>query len=132
MNIKKAYHYLFYKLYRFGESVTEQPWWSDWKASATLDLIIILTLLSIRNYYAVFINPNIGIPHKISILIVVLIICFFNYILFHSKQQWKKIVKDFDEKPPINSLLGTFYVLIFFILVFGNLILSFYLLSNLR
>ena len=55
--MKKAYYYLFYKLYRFSEA-SPSRWLSDWKASLAIDVLILFVFSSMLNYYKIFLKKT--------------------------------------------------------------------------
>ncbi len=122
----KKYYYLFYKIYEFSEMAPSR-WLSDWKASFTIDVLILLIFTSIINYIKVYVYPNSTLGEDNLLLIVGIIICLINYFIFHHKDKWKDYVKEFDKLSIKKNRLGSFYVLCFILLVFINFILSFYL-----
>lgn len=97
--IKIIYQYIFYKLYKFHKKAPVE-WWSDWKASLTLDVLLFFVILSLYVYYQIFINPYAKlVSSNISCIIIVIIISIFNYFIFESNDQWKLIEKRFDKLP---------------------------------
>ena len=130
--IKKAYHYLFYKLYKFSEAAPSR-WLSDWKAELALDMLWLFLCLSVFVYYTVFTKQvvNFGDGKFVSILLIIFI-SLPNYFLFHHKNQWKKIVQKFDKLPKRANRIGGGLVLSFVLFVITNLIFSFYLMSQIK
>ena len=51
MRLKRAYNYLFYKLYKFWEAVSVPKFWSDAKAVLILAVLQEFTALSLMMYY---------------------------------------------------------------------------------
>ena len=124
--LKKGYHYLFYKIYKFSEAAPSK-WSSDWKASLTLDIIVVLLFTSLLNYYKVFVNPKSHLGEDYLLLIVLAIINIVNYLVFHDKDKWKTYVYEFDKLPQKINIIGSWVVLITVIIIVGNFIFSFYL-----
>lgn len=129
MNLKKMYNYLYYKLYKLADS-SIFAFWSEWKAYILISLLDLILILSTFIYYNIFINRYINIDSNIPVYALVGIVGFINYMIFYSRDQWKKIVKDFDKLPKKKNIIGGVIVYTFIILVFANLVFSFYLMSQ--
>lgn len=128
--IKKAYYYLFYKLFKFSEAAPNR-WLSDWKAELVIDLLEGLSIFSLIIYYTIYVNRYFQIPENyILIGLYVLGIALPNYFIFHHRDQWKKIVHKFDKLPKQKNKIGSVIVLLIVIAVITNLIFSFYLMSK--
>ncbi|MFC7346924.1 hypothetical protein ACFQO9_09375 [Chryseobacterium zhengzhouense] len=128
--MKKAYYYLFYKLYKWYE---EGPsvWMSDWKAGLSIDLLVFLTIFSFVPYFIVFFNIYINFDDIIILRLLVAIYIFLivipNYFIFHHKNQWKKIVNEFDKLPKKKNQQGGWTVLGIVLFIIINYIFSFYI-----
>lgn len=128
--IKKAYYYLFYKLYKHYEDSSE-PWWSDWKACVSIGALEIWLLLSIGAYYAILTKTAIELSVTMPIVYIPLLIVFIlNYFSFIHNDSWKEYNKEFDKLPKKENILGGWIVLGIIIIVILNLIFSFYLMSQ--
>ncbi|WP_430406832.1 hypothetical protein [Fluviicola sp.] len=129
--LKKAYYYLFYKLYRWYENVGSFAFWSDWKAALSLDVIAIFIGISFFTYYMIFIDRYFRLGDGKFLLIgYVLLIAIPNYFIFHSRNQWKDIVKEFDLLPKKKNRIGGWLVTGFVLLVITNMVFAFYLMSQ--
>lgn len=128
--IKRAYYYLFYKFYKMSEAAPSR-WWSEWKASLALDMVIFFFIFSLLIYYAVFINPytNVG-GETETIVILGIMILVPNYFVFHHRDQWKEIVSEFDQLPKRTNRIGSWIVFGVVMLVIANLVFAFYLMSQ--
>jgi hypothetical protein len=124
--VKKGYHYLFYKFYKFSEAAPSK-WLSDWKASLTLDVLVVLLFTSFLNYYKVLVSPKSHSGEDYLLFIVLAIINIVNYLIFHHKDKWKAYVYQFDKLPKKINIIGSWVVLITVIIIVTNFILSFYL-----
>jgi uncharacterized protein YjeT (DUF2065 family) len=128
--IKRAYYYLFYKFYKMSEAAPSK-WWSEWKASLALDTLIAFFVFSLITYFEILINPNIDIGgSKKTIIAMGIMILIPNYFIFHHRDQWKEIVAEFDQLPKRTNRIGSWIVFGIVLLVIGNLIFSFYLMSQ--
>ncbi|MGO4289697.1 hypothetical protein [Chitinophaga sp. RAB17] len=133
MSIKKAYYYLFYKLYKYyqrGPSV----WLTDWKAALSLDVLVLFIPLSVLVYYLTFFGRNLTMNIENLRLIIpgagLLLIVLPNYFIFNSRDQWRNIVNEFDQLPEKENRLGGWIVFGAVLSVIGNLVFSYYLLYN--
>lgn len=124
--LKKGYYYSFYKFYKFSEAAPSK-WLSDWKASLTLDIIVVILFTSLLNYYKVFVSPKSHLGEDYLLLIVLAIINVINYMVFHNKDKWKEYVDEFDKLPKKTNNIGSWVVLITVTIIVTNFILSFYL-----
>ncbi len=88
-------------------------------------------LLSIGNYYSVITKINAEL--KISMPIIYIpsaLVIILNYFAFVHTDIWKKYVKEFDRLPKHKNKLGNWIVLGVVLFIIGNLIFSFYLMSQ--
>jgi hypothetical protein len=128
--IKKAYYYLFYRLYKYYNSGTF-VWGSDWKAVFIIEVLWLFIGGALLVYYKVFIDRSIHIGDSKILLIVFLIaISVPHYFIFHHRDQWKEIVNEYDKLPKKKNLIYTIVVLLFILLVFFNFFFAFYLMSQ--
>jgi hypothetical protein len=127
----KAYKYLFYKLFKFWEFTSVPKFWSDMKAALSIDILVFFIVLSCMIYFNVFINPYINFGKvKYIVLIFILLISIPNYFIFNHRDQWKKIVHEFDKLPSKENNKGGIIVLSIVLLIIINLIFAFYLMSQ--
>ncbi len=128
--MKSAYYFLFYKLYKWYEK-GPSVWMSDWKASFSLDVLIYLVLMFLFIYYNIFINRYANLSsNNIEVYIIVIAVSVTNYLVFHHRDQWREIVKEFDSLPAEKNRKGGWLVFGFVLFVVANLIFSFYLMSQ--
>lgn len=128
--IKKAYHYLFYKFYKWYEDAPF-VWWSEWKASLSIDLVLYFIIISIFLYYKIFFNRFIHLSeNNTDAIVLVLIVGGINYFIFHHQNKWKKIVKEFDQLSIKKNRIGGWLVTGFVCLIIANMIFAFYLMSQ--
>ncbi len=130
MILKDAYHYLFYKFYKLFAN-GPASWLGDWKAELIIDVLLFFVIFSGIIYYTIYFNPylNLG-DRKYIVLFFVLTICVPNYLIFHHQDQWKGIVKKFDKLPRRKHIIGGVIVYSIVVLVIVNLIVAFYLMSQ--
>lgn len=128
--MKRAYYYLFYKFYKMSEAAPSR-WWSEWKASLLIDLLIFIFVFSCILYYNIFFDRNFKFENvKLIVLIYLLLIAAPNYFIFHHHDQWKEIVAKFDQLPRRKNRIGSWIVFAVVLFVIANLIFSFYLMSR--
>lgn len=131
MTIKKAYYYLFYKLYKFSEAAPSR-WLSDWKATFALLVLEIWVLLSFMVYYKVFTKRDLIPDNRLTIvgLTVVVILSLIKYFVFEHRDRWKECIGEFSRWPAKKNKTGTLIVWFIVLLIIANLIFSFYLMSQ--
>lgn len=127
--MKRAYYYLFYKLYKFWEAASDPKFWSDWKAGVTIVTMELWIIISAMNYYNVFINKYFEIT-KAKLSIWGIIIVIINYFAFLHTDVWRLYIKEFDQLPKRKNKHGTWVVLSVVLFVAVNFIFSFYLISR--
>lgn len=120
MSIKKAYYYLFYKLYKFSEAAPSK-WLSDWKAELCIDVLEIFIVASFIYYFDISLGNG-----NFFYLFFMLAISIPNYLIFHHKDQWKTIVEEFDTLPKKQNRIGGIIIWSIILLIIINLILSVY------
>ena len=127
--IKTVYYYLFYKIYKFWEKA-DIRWWSDWKASLTMDILIVFMIMSIETFYRVLINPYMQHLSNGVYIVLTLAVAIMNYFIFDHSDRWKVIIERFDRLPKRTNRIGGWIVFGFIMLVLFCLIFSFYLMSQ--
>lgn len=119
---------MFYKLYKHYESSSE-PWWSDWKAGASMGALEIWLLLSIGAYYSILTKTSIELSISMPIIYIPLLVIFIlNYFSFMYNDIWKEYNKEFNQLPKKKNILGGWIVFGIIVFVIGNMLFSFYLL----
>jgi hypothetical protein len=130
MKIKNFYHYFFYKIYKSIEATSEPKFWSDWKAVVIINSIEIFIILSLMVYYTVFTGNNIGIGGRnLLIAFIVVGIVIPNYFVFHYRDSWKEIVKEYEVVPKEKEKGKGYIVRLVIILIIANLHFSYYTLA---
>lgn len=125
--IKQAYFFLFYKMYKW---IGEDNWSADWKASLSIDVLVFFAILSFIVYYTTFIDRYFELgDSKIIVFLFIVGISVPNYFIFHHRDQWKEIVKNFDNLPKKKKLIGGWIVFGVVLLIFANLFFAFYQMS---
>lgn len=125
--MKKFYFYLFYKLYKFSEAAPSR-WWSDWKASLMIDVLILFVFVSIVFYSGVNINMD-NSTNRFVFFLFLLIISLSNTLIFNLNDSWKQYNKMFDKLPPKKNKIGGVFVWSLIFLIILNLIFSFYIMD---
>ena len=132
--IKRAYYYLFYKIYKSIEYTSELlggAFWTDVKASLVIGTLEIWFLATGLIYYSIINNVklNITITNPI-VLIPLIVLMILNYFAFIHTDVWKKYNAKFDKLPKhINKKGGVIvWVIIAFITI--NFFVSAFLLQK--
>lgn len=131
MNIKQAYYYFFYKLYRFWNKASNPFLSNNFRAEVTIIALEVWLLLSIGIYYVVatktvveltLFNPIVIIPFLVIILI--------NYYAFINTNAWKGYALEFDQLSKKKNMIGDWIVFGIVLFIIANLVFSFYLMSQ--
>lgn len=132
--IKKAYYYFFYKIYKSIEYTSEElggAFWTDFKAGLAIAALEIWLLLSIGNYFSVVTKKNEELSITMPVVYIpVLILFILNYFSFMHNDKWKEYNRKFDQLPKSTNIIGTWIVVGIIVFIIGNLIYSFYLMSQ--
>ena len=128
--ITRCYYYLFYIFYKFSEAAPSR-WASDWKAGLVIMVLEIWLTVSFLNYYNVFVDRyfNWEITSPV-VLISGFIIFALNYYAFVYLDVWKDYVKQYNRLPKAANRRGSLITIGIVLLVLGNLLFSFYLVSK--
>lgn len=126
--IVRAYYYLFYKLYKW---IGEENGWADWKAGLAVMAFEIWFLLSIGSYFSFFTKKATELSFTTPIVLIPFLCIFIiNYLMFIHTNIWKEYVKEFDLLPKRKNNIGGAIVFAVLLFIVGNLIFSFYLMSQ--
>lgn len=124
MNIKKAYYYLFYKFYKFGEA-SPSTYPSDFTATFAIVCLELIFLISVKFYYSEFFDPNDDFTFvSFQTLIPFIAVILINYFAFINNENWKTYVDQFDKLPKRKNLIGTWIVVGIVVFVIGSLALA--------
>lgn len=128
--MKKAYYYLFYKLYKWYE---REPfvWYSDWKAAISIIALEIWCYVSICSYLSIILGKkiNLAIAEPTGFIPYLLIVA--SNIYFFTPSKWEPYFNEFQEWPKSKNLTGGIIVWSTIILVILNFIFSVNLMKNL-
>ena len=126
--MKKMYDYLFYKLYKLFEE-EQFHWMREWRVFAILCILDWMLYFSLFLYYSISIDNSLSTQFESLRILdyIIIIIAGLNYFHFFYKDQWKKVVKEFEKYPRRNNKIGTFIVYSVIILIILNLIISIFL-----
>ncbi len=128
--VKKAYYYLFYKLFKWYEC-GPSIWWSDWKAVLSIDVLCIFIGISIVTYYTIFIDRYFRVGDgKFFLMVYIFLIATPNYFIFNHRNRWKYIVKEFEKLPKRKNEIGGWIVLVIILLIITNMVYAFFLMSQ--
>ena len=121
----RAYYYLFYKLYKFGEwSPSSYP--SDF--TATYAIVVFETMLFgvLKFYYIEFLDKSAVFTFvSASTLIPLILIFLINYFAFLRNDNWQGYVSDFEKLPKRKNIIGTWIVIAILLSIILNVVLAF-------
>ncbi|WP_273005727.1 hypothetical protein [Chryseobacterium sp.] len=132
--IKRAYYYVFYKLYTSIIYTSEKmggEFLTDFKTVIVIGTLEIWILGSILSYYSLINNVRLNINITSPLVLVPLAFIFLlNYFSFIHTDTWKKYNNEFDKLPAYKNKKGSFIVWGIIILVTLNFFVSIYLLQK--
>lgn len=130
MTIKKAYYYLYYKLYRFAVSISDDAI-NEWKPLVTILILEVLLIAEIFIWYSVATKKIFVVSNPLtSFLPVVAIIGIANYIFFLHKNRWRNYVDEFKSYDKKKKSFGGLIVFLIIALIVASVVLAFYQLSQ--
>ena len=128
--IKRAYYYLFYKLYK-SMKASAYTWLSDLRAGIVIVILETQLLFIIGNYYSALAKKIIKITiYDPIVYLPILAIFTINYVMFIHTDRWKKYVVEFDKLPKRTNRIGSWIVFGLIAFVELNLFFSLYLISQ--
>ena len=128
--MKKAYYLLFYKIYSFFKSISDDGW-ADWKSYVIIGgsqgLLIV-------EFYVwcdiIFKNRNIEFsnPYKVVIPLAIFI-AVINYYIFLQDDKWREYEEEFKNYTKKKSSIVGWLSFLFLIGVLSSLVFAFYQMS---
>jgi hypothetical protein len=125
--MKKAYYYLFYKFYKFGE------WSPSLFPSNSTAVLLIMSLelflaVSLYNYYSILFDHNwFNEFFSFKYFAAIILIPLVNLYIFFRDDKWRSHIKEFDNFPREKNIRGTWIVIFIVFLIVVNLMFSMYL-----
>lgn len=126
----RGYYYLFYKLFNFWEKISFPKFWSAFKAEVSIMALEIWLVMSVVNYYTVFIDRHFYL-NKIVFMLIVVCIVIVNLKFFTYSSVWKDYNVRFERLSKNQNLIGGIIVWCIICMIILNFIYSFYLLYQL-
>ncbi|UWX62174.1 hypothetical protein N0B40_07745 [Chryseobacterium oranimense] len=129
--IKKAYYYLFYKIYKSIEYTSESlggSFWTDFKAGLVILTLELFIWMAFLNYYSIINKISFNLSVMSPILLPLILFCILNYIFLMHTDKWKEYNKEFDQLPIEKNKKGGIIVWCTVALIVINLFFSYYLL----
>jgi len=123
----RVYYYFFYKIYCFWENAPIK-FWSHFKAGVTIIFLEIWFMISLLNYYNVFINKQFYLSKNIFLSIGILIVSV-NITIFTYLDLWREYNKKFDQLSKKKNIIGGVVVWGIIVFIIANTVYSFYLMS---
>ena len=125
--MKKLYYLLFYKLYRFWKTVSDDNW-SDWKSSLVISCIEMLLIIELIIWWTIATKIIIEVP-KVLLAVIAILITIVNNNIFFSNDRWRNYEIKFKSYSKQKSKLSGWLVFLFLIGVLGSFIFAFYQMS---
>lgn len=129
LNMKRAYYYFFYKIYKSIEYTSEAmggKFWSKGKAGISVVVLELWLLFSILNYYDIINNSKQKLDLTSPVIFIpLLIIIILNYVIFdHYDSVWEKYKKEFDILSKRKNIIGGIIVWAVILLITVNFFVS--------
>lgn len=132
MDIKRAYYYLFYKYYKFGEA-SPSIFPSDFTATIAISVLEILFLASFKFYSTYFFGRSGNLKFmSFQVIIPLATIFVINYLAFINNTAWKKYVREFDNISTAKNTVGTWIIIGISAAIIFNFSLSVYVMNQIR
>jgi hypothetical protein len=130
MSLRKAYYYLYYKLYKLAVSVSDDAL-NEWKPLVTILILEVLFIAEIFVWYSVATKKIFVVNNPLaSFLPMVAVIGIANYLFFLHKDRWKNHIDEFKRYDKKRKLIGGAMVCLLITLIIGSLLMAFYQLSK--
>lgn len=130
MSLKKAYYYLYYKLYRFAVSISDDAI-NEWKPLITILVLEILLIAEIFIWHSIATKKIFVVNNPLfSFLPTVAIIGTANYLFFLHRDKWKGYITEFKQYDKKNKYIGGMIVSTVIALIVASVIIAFYELSK--
>ncbi len=132
MSIKKAYYYLYYKLYNFAVSISDDAI-NQWKPLVTIIVLQGLLIAEIFIWYTITTKRIFSITNPLTFFLpIVGVIGIANYIFFLHGDKWKKYIAEFEIYDKRKKSIGGIVVFLLIALVLVSVVFSFYRLSQIK
>jgi len=125
--MKKLYYLLFYKIYNFFNSLSEDGW-EKWKALVVIGVAEMLLFVELIVWWTVTTKVGVNIS-KFWIIGLGLVIAGFNYYFFLHHNQWEEYESEFKQLPKNKNRLAGWLTFLALLFVLGSIIFAFYQMS---
>jgi hypothetical protein len=130
MSLRKAYYYLYYKLYKFAISVSDDAI-NEWKPLVTILVLEVLLIAEFFIWYSVATKKIFVVTNPLtSFLPIVAVIGIANYVFFLHRDKWKNYIDEFKRYDKRRKSLGGVLVTLVITLIVGSVLIAFYQLSQ--
>jgi purine-cytosine permease-like protein len=129
MKLIEWYYYLFYTFYK-ATLKGDIKSLAEWYASIGLGAVEIFSLVSVYNYYQVFVDNSFKLRLG-TILFPLIIIMIIHHLAFDG-DKWSEYAKEFDEWPNEKKIRGSWIATIILLVLIINIIVSYYLLTTIK
>lgn len=128
--MRKAYYLLFYQLYQFFKSVSDDGF-ADWKAGLVVQTLQIFVLLIIAIQIELISKINVipGGDPKIWAIPLAIVLAIFNYYVFLHHKGWKLYEDEFKQYSKQKNRFINLTVFCFVFGILSLLIFTFYQMS---
>ncbi len=127
--MKRLYYLLFYKLYCFGKSINEEGW-EHWKALVAITVLQVILIIELLVWWTIITKIGLTIPKYSFAIPLGLAITIINYYALLHHDRWKKYAEEFKKHSKRKSIIISWLVFLFVLLILSSLIFSFYKMSQ--
>jgi len=106
----KAYYYLFYKFYRFGE-LSPSSFPSDFTSTFAITVLETILIFSLNFFYIDFVNKDYVLTFNLQTIAPLVVVFIVNYLAFIRSDKWKDYNKEFEQLPTDVNNRGTAIVM---------------------
>jgi len=130
--IKKIYFYLYYKIYRFGKSLSDDAL-NSWKPLIVICLLQLFVIISIDLWLIILFRKSYFLEQANIILWVICVgLAVINYYIFLGQDNWKFYSKEFIKYSRKRNFIGSLLVIGVITGIVFLLLFSFYKLSQIK
>lgn len=121
MKIYKAYRYLFYKLYKWSESLHGDEESHEYTAYLSLTLLIFVNMLTFFHLLMIMFNFSIESNpfNKFEIVVFAYLFALPHYFLLIYRNKYFNIISEFENENKKDNRRGTIYIWIYIIATFA-------------
>lgn len=126
--MKKIYYLLFYKIYKFFKSISDDGW-ADWKAFVIIGAAEMILCVELLVWWTIVTKTGVKISKYWLAVPTGLFISVFNYYLFLHHDSWKTYEEEFKSYSRTKSIILGWIIFLILSTIIVSLIFAFYQMS---